>query len=91
MIAVYTSMLIPDSVVNGKFPAADEDKLKALGAHWTSVGTTLGSQSDDATTLSRTVFANWSGSGADTASARITGSIDLGGPGSTIRSATSPR
>ncbi|MGV8850054.1 MAG: hypothetical protein ACOH16_10965 [Propionibacteriaceae bacterium] len=72
MIAVYTSMLIPDSVVNGKFPAADEDKLEALGSHWTSVGTTLGSQSDGATTLSRTVFANWSGSGADTASAQIT-------------------
>jgi hypothetical protein len=71
MITVYTSMLIPDSVVNGTFPQADEDKLKALGAHWTSVGTTLGGQGDGATTLSRTVFANWSGAGADTASAQI--------------------
>ena len=72
MITVYTSVLIPDSVVNGNFPKGDEDRLKALGAHWTSVGTKIDAQSDTATTLSRTVFDNWSGSGADTASSQIT-------------------
>jgi hypothetical protein len=37
MIAQYTSPLIPASVVDGKFPQANEDKLAGLGAQWLTV------------------------------------------------------
>ena len=71
MITQYTSPLIPDSVVNGKFPRADEDKLTGLGAEWMKVDTEMTSEAGSLTTLSRTVFANWSGGSADTAYSQI--------------------
>ncbi len=72
MIEQYTSFVIPADVVGSHWPKADEDKLHGLSAHWSSIGTTLSGQSDSVTVQSRRVFANWSGSGADTASAQLT-------------------
>ena len=71
MITEYTSPLIPAAVAAGKFPKADEDKLTGLAAHWQKIGTEISGDGDAVTSLSRTVFANWSGSGADAASAQI--------------------
>ena len=71
MITEYTSLLIPAAVAAGKFPKADEDKLTGLAAHWQKIGTEISGDGDAVTSLSRTVFANWSGSGADAASAQI--------------------
>lgn len=72
MIEQYTSFLIPADVVGEHWPKADEDKLKGLAAHWAATSTALSGQSDSVAVQSRTVFANWSGSGADTASAQLT-------------------
>jgi hypothetical protein len=71
MITQYTSALIPDSVVDDKFPKADEDKLAGLGAQWLAVDAEMTSESGLLTAQSRTVFVNWSGSGADAADAQI--------------------
>ena len=71
MITVYTSPLIPSSVVGGKFPQADEDKLRGLAEHWTSVGQTVSTQGGDLSALSRSVAATWSGTGADTAMSQL--------------------
>lgn len=72
MITQYTSALIPDSVVDGKFPKADEVRLAALGTQWRRLDSEMTSESSAVTAESRTVFANWTGSGADTAYGQIT-------------------
>src|SRR5674476_1119 len=71
MIAQYTSPLIPASVVDGKFPQAGEDKLAGLGAQWLTVDAEMTSEAGSLAAQSRTVFANWTGSGADAAYAQI--------------------
>ena len=72
MIAQYTSPLIPASVVDGKFPQAGEDKLAGLGAQWLTVDAAMTSEAGSLAAQSRTVFANWTGSGADAAYGQIT-------------------
>ena len=72
MIAQYTSSLIPASVVDGKFPQAGEDKLAGLGAQWLTVDAAMTSEAGSLAAQSRTVFANWTGSGADAAYGQIT-------------------
>jgi len=71
MIAQYTSPLIPASVVDGTFPQAGEDKLAGLGAQWLTVDAAMTSEAGLLAAQSRTVFANWTGSGADAAYGQI--------------------
>jgi len=71
MIAQYTSPLIPASVVDGTFPQAGEDKLAGLGAQWLTVDAAMTSEAGSLAAQSRTVFANWTGSGADAAYGQI--------------------
>ena len=67
MITQYTSPLIPASVVDGKFPEADEDRLAGLSAKWVDVEAEMTSEAKTLAVQHHGMSDNWSGSGAQAA------------------------